>query len=468
MIQYEIEVKTGVLKGAGTDHEIKLEIIGSKDKTRLRSLDHICVNDFESNQTDKFTKTDVDVGSIEYIGLSVKPKLVEDPWYVETIKIGRRMKGEDGGDDDGDDGIIDKIREIIDRIEGEIIEEDKGSKEVIIWTTFPIYSWIMPNKELQYFFTNKTSIPQKESTTRKLGKVRSQQTMKDSVEWVTSENKLKQFPGYININSPGKLNLNLKFTDDKDRDFASNRRKVLRNAAFGGVRNNFKDFYKFEHYERAAKQLRCPLGCPWLENELWKKDEEFGRQILNGINPAMIERCTAIPENFLVNNSTVSDSLTRGLTLEEEMEQGNIYIINLAVLKDISTGHFPFGSSSAKGRKLELAVPICLLYNGSDDKLRPIAIQLGQEPGPKFPIWTPKDEENDWLLAKIWFRNADYQIHQMRCHLAFTHLLVEPIAVATFRCLPAAHPVHKVLKDHLHFVIAINVIGRARLICKVF
>ena len=31
----------------------------------------------------------------------------------------------------------------------------------------------------------------------------------------------------------------------------------------------------------------------------------------------------------------------------------------------------------------------------------PIAIQLGQNPGPLFPIWTPKDEPLDWLLAKV-------------------------------------------------------------------
>ena len=64
----------------------------------------------------------------------------------------------------------------------------------------------------------------------------------------------------------------------------------------------------------------------------------------------------------------------------------------------------------------------------------------------------------------MWFRHADYQVHQMKYHLAFTHLLVEPIAVATFRCLPPAHPLFKLLREHLQFVIAINVYGRDALI----
>ena len=55
----------------------------------------------------------------------------------------------------------------------------------------------------------------------------------------------------------------------------------------------------------------------------------------------------------------------------------------------------------------------------------------------------------------------------MRSHLAFTHLLVEPIAVATFRCLPPVHPVHKLLREPLQYVIAINTIGRHTLIAPV-
>ena len=39
----------------------------------------------------------------------------------------------------------------------------------------------------------------------------------------------------------------------------------------------------------------------------------------------------------------------------------------------------------------------------TDNLLVPIAIQLGQKHGPDFPIWTPKDEPLDWLLAKVCF-----------------------------------------------------------------
>jgi len=40
----------------------------------------------------------------------------------------------------------------------------------------------------------------------------------------------------------------------------------------------------------------------------------------------------------------------------------------------------------------------------------PIAIQLGQESGPGTPIWTPEDSESDWMLAKMYFRNAESNV----------------------------------------------------------
>ena len=50
----------------------------------------------------------------------------------------------------------------------------------------------------------------------------------------------------------------------------------------------------------------------------------------------------------------------------------------------------------------------------SSGDLVPIAIQLFQQPSDTNPIWTPDDSKYDWLLAKMWFRNADHQVHQVR------------------------------------------------------
>ena len=57
------------------------------------------------------------------------------------------------------------------------------------------------------------------------------------------------------------------------------------------------------------------------------------------------------------------------------------------------------------------AAPICLLYVNKAMKLVPIAIQLKKIPGPKNPIFLPSDCWFDWVLAKIYFRSADAQVH---------------------------------------------------------
>ena len=52
----------------------------------------------------------------------------------------------------------------------------------------------------------------------------------------------------------------------------------------------------------------------------WVFDEEFGRQILNGVNPVVIRRCSALPEYFPVKEEMVKSSLVRSMSLKEEMK----------------------------------------------------------------------------------------------------------------------------------------------------
>lgn len=104
----------------------------------------------------------------------------------------------------------------------------------------------------------------------------------------------------------------------------------------------------------------------------WMKDDFFGYQCLNGINPMMIRRCTALPANFPVTENLVS--LHGQHSLAEEMENGNIFLCDYKILDGIPT-------NIINGKKQYLMAPLVLLHKTEDEKMLPIAIQLKQQPG---------------------------------------------------------------------------------------
>ncbi|XP_037660710.1 polyunsaturated fatty acid 5-lipoxygenase isoform X2 [Choloepus didactylus] len=192
----------------------------------------------------------------------------------------------------------------------------------------------------------------------------------------------------------------------------------------------------------------------------WQEDLMFGYQFLNGCNPVLIQRCMKLPEKLPVTTEMVKCSLERELTLEEEVEQGNIFIVDYELLDGID-------ANKTDPCTLQfLAAPICLLYKNLANKIVPIAIQLNQVPGDENPIFLPSDANYDWLLAKIWVRSSDFHIHQTITHLLRTHLVSEVFGIAMYRQLPAVHPIFKLLVAHVRFTIAINTKAREQLICE--
>ncbi|XP_056090801.1 polyunsaturated fatty acid 5-lipoxygenase-like [Rhinichthys klamathensis goyatoka] len=188
----------------------------------------------------------------------------------------------------------------------------------------------------------------------------------------------------------------------------------------------------------------------------WSKDYMFGYQFLNGCNPVMIKKCKEIPDKFPVTPEMVKGFLKKGVTLQEELTAGKIYIVDYDILEGVLTANDPEC----------LNAPLCLLYKNRLDQIVPIAIQLNQTPGEKSPIFLPSDNKYDWMLAKMWVKCADFTVHQLETHLLKTHLISEVFEMAMYRQLPAVHPVYKLLKPHVRFTIAINAEARKSLISK--
>ena len=184
----------------------------------------------------------------------------------------------------------------------------------------------------------------------------------------------------------------------------------------------------------------------------WRSDEEYGRQFMNGTHPNQIRKISQIPAKFRVTEADVSGVLPTGRTLASELAAGHIFMVDYEILEDIKRGEGYFVESS-----------MALFFADENTALRPICIQHFQS-GDDAPVWTPKDGEYEWLLAKAHLVCSDGNVHQMISHLFGTHLLMEPWSVCVERTLPRNHPVYRVLRPHLIYVIAINTLGRSLLI----
>ncbi|XP_023814604.2 polyunsaturated fatty acid lipoxygenase ALOX8-like [Oryzias latipes] len=207
--------------------------------------------------------------------------------------------------------------------------------------------------------------------------------------------------------------------------------------------------------EELHKKLMTETSKYVMQN--WKEDSFFGSQFLNGLNPMMIRRIESLPDKFPVKNHMVFPDGND--TLGSEMEKGNIFLCDYSILDGVE-------ANTINDKQQYLTAPLVLLHKNHNDEMMPIAIQLKQKPGEDNPIFLPSDSELDWLLAKLYVRSADFNLHELNSHLLRTHLLAEVFAVALKRNLPRVHPVFKILIRHTRYTLQINLNARQSLISE--
>ncbi|XP_058527186.1 polyunsaturated fatty acid 5-lipoxygenase isoform X4 [Ochotona princeps] len=267
------------------------------------------------------------------------------------------------------------------------------------------------------------------------------------------------FPLSIDAKCHRDLPRDIQFDSEKGVDFVLNYSKAMENLFINRFMHMFQSSWSdFADFEKIFVKISNTISERVMNH--WQEDVMFGYQFLNGCNPVLIRRCTELPPKLPVTTEMVECSLERQLSLEQEVQQGNIFIVDFELLDGIDA------NKTDPCTHQFLAAPICLLYKNCANKIVPIAIQLNQTPGEENPIFLPSDAKYDWLLAKIWVRSSDFHVHQTITHLLRTHLVSEVFGIAMYRQLPAVHPIFKLLVAHVRFTIAINTKAREQLICE--
>uniref|UniRef100_UPI0037E71396 polyunsaturated fatty acid 5-lipoxygenase-like n=1 Tax=Semicossyphus pulcher TaxID=241346 RepID=UPI0037E71396 len=415
---YTVTVSTANHMFAGTDDYIYITLVGMEGCSERTLLDKPLYNDFERGAVDSYdVKVGEDLGEIVLVKIEKKKYWVQNDWYCRCVTVKSPS--------------------------GDYVE-------------FPCFRWLPDDKEV-VLRDGRAHLPQDDKTSLvKQHRQKELEMRRKAYRWKEWQ---PGFPMSIDANRHKDLTRDIQFDSEKTMDFVMNYHTAIKNLFVNKFMNMFQSSWSnFEDFGRIFVRTENSISEYVMQN--WKEDEMFGYQFLNGCNPILIRKCTKLPNKFPVTDDMVSVSLERELTLEEEIEAGNIYIVDYEVMDGIKA------NCTDPHTMQYLAAPICLLYKNTQNKILPIAIQLGQTPGENTPIFLPSDSEYDWLLAKMWVRSVDFQHHQTVTHLLKTHLMTEVFAIAMFRQLPAVHPVYKLLIPHVRFTIAINTKAREQLICE--
>ncbi|KAK2997621.1 hypothetical protein RJ639_026247 [Escallonia herrerae] len=228
------------------------------------------------------------------------------------------------------------------------------------------------------------------------------------------------------------------------------------------------------------KPLKFPLPDILKEDKnksAWRTDEEFGREMLAGVNPVCIRRLQEFPPASKLDVKEYGDqtsSITRehieknmnGLTVNEAIENSKLFIL------DHHDAVMPFlGRINSTVTKTYASRT--LLLHQDDGTLKPLAIELslphpqGDKHGPTSQVFTPSEhgiEGSVWQLAKAYAVVNDSGYHQLISHWLNTHAIIEPFIIATNRQLSVLHPIHKLLHPHFRDTMNINALARQILI----
>ncbi|XP_047687883.1 polyunsaturated fatty acid lipoxygenase ALOX12 isoform X13 [Prionailurus viverrinus] len=411
MGRYRIGVATGAWLFSGSHNRVQLWLVGARGEARLELRLRPARGQEEEFERD----VPKDLGPLQFVKLRKHHSLVDDAWFCDCITV-------------------------------------RGPGACEEATFFPCYRWVQGQDVL--------SLP--EGTARLAGDnaldVFQKHREKELKErrrlycWATWKEGL---PRTIAAERQDDLPPNSRFHEEKRLDFEWALKAGALETVLKRVYTLLSSWSRLEDFDQIFWGQKSDLAE--RVHHCWRDDELFGYQFLNGANPMVLRRSASLPSRLVLPSGTEA----LGAQLERELQSGSLFEADFSLLDGIP-------ANVIRGEKQYLAAPLVMLQMRPEGKLLPVVIQI-QPPSPSCPappLFLPSDPPLAWLLAKIWVRNSDFQLHQLQYHLLNTHLVAEVIAVATMRCLPGLHPVFKLLIPHIRYTLEINTRARSQLISE--
>ncbi|XP_056283559.1 hydroperoxide isomerase ALOXE3-like [Pseudoliparis swirei] len=414
MVGYKLEVTTGDLTFSGTWDHIYVTLFGTEGQSERTELDNFGF-DFSTGTTGTYTlSTDLSLGKLLLFKLEKDPfsYLPEDEWYLSKI--------------------------VVTTPEGEAI-------------LFPCHRWISRGELVE--LRGGRALKGFEEDHPLLIEHREKELMlkKSVYQWKIWAEGLSHINHFNNM---WELPAEMRFSLSKSSELVYEKFKAVIELKIKGMRGSTEKWESIEDMKNIFWWKKTPMSEYVAEH--WKEDDFYGSQFLNGANPNVIKRCSELPPNFAVTEEMVKPFLEEGSSLQEELKKGNIFLSDQKKMDGIPPRVY-------NGEPLHVTAGLCLFYLNPENKLRPIAIQLLQQPSAQNPIFLPSDSETDWLLAKMFIKNADAMDHQAVQHLMKIHFLAEVYTVAALRSFSVIHPLYKLLIPHFHSTLNINIEGRSNL-----
>ncbi|KAI4788197.1 hypothetical protein KUCAC02_036006 [Chaenocephalus aceratus] len=412
MAEYKLEMTTGAMQYAGTSDYMYVTLFGTEEQSERTLMDNYGV-DFQRGATGSYTvKTSLSLGKLLLVKVE-KDKylcLPEDEWYFSKM--------------------------VVTTPEGDVI-------------LYPCYRWI-GRGEIVELRGGRAMKAFEEDHPLLIDHRKNELMLKKSLfEWKIMAEGI---PHVSNFNDVSELPAEIRFSDSRIADISYSRAMTGIELKVKGLLGSTAQWESIEDIKKIFWYKKTTMSEYVADH--WMEDDFYGYQFLNGVNPGVIKRCSELPTNFPVTEEMVKPFLEEGSSLQKEMEKGNMFLYDQKKMDGIPPAAY-------NGEPLHVTAGLCLFNVNPENKLMPIAIQLNQQPSEKNPIFLPSDPETDWLLAKMFIKNADCMDHASVHHLMRTHFLAEVFAVAALRSFPVIHPMYKLLFPHFRHTLHINT--RARL-----